>query len=182
MADKLEELIESFGTRMTTGFVGTPYILHVLTESGKTELAYKLLLQNKNPSWLYSVEHGATTMWEHWNGIREDGSLWGADMNSFNHYAYGAVGDWLYGAVAGITVCEDGAGYKKMTIAPHPCKELGFINCKMETASGTVESNWYCKGEKVYFEITVPHGAEAKIILPNGYEEDVCGGKYNFTV
>ena len=182
VADKLEELIESFGTRMTTGFVGTPYILHVLTESGKTELAYKLLLQNKNPSWLYSVEHGATTMWEHWNGIREDGSLWGADMNSFNHYAYGAVGDWLYGAVAGITVCEDGAGYKKMTIAPHPCKELGFINCKMETASGTVESNWYCKGEKVYFEITVPHGAEAKIILPNGYEEDVCGGKYNFTV
>ena len=103
-------------------------------------------------------------------------------MNSFNHYAYGAVGDWLYGAAAGITVCEDGAGYKKMTIAPHPCKELGFINCKMETASGTVESNWYCKGEKVYFEITVPHGAEAKIILPNGYEEDVCGGKYNFTV
>ncbi|MBQ8404298.1 MAG: family 78 glycoside hydrolase catalytic domain [Clostridia bacterium] len=182
VADKLEELIMNFGGKMSTGFVGTPYILHVLTECGKTELAYKLLFANENPSWLYSVEHGATTMWEHWNGIKEDGSFWSDDMNSYNHYAYGSVGDWLYGVVAGITVCEDGAGYKKMHIAPRPCKKLGFVNCEMNTVNGKVESNWYYKGEKVYFEITVPHGAEAKIILPNGYTQTVNGGTYHFVV
>ena len=92
----------SFDGKMATGFVGTPHILHALSENGRVDMAYKLLLNEEPPSWLYSVNKGATTMWEHWNGIKEDGSFWSADMNSFNHYAYGAVGDWLYGVVAGI--------------------------------------------------------------------------------
>ena len=182
IANKLEELIHAYGDRMTTGFVGTPYILHALTKSGKSDVAYTLLFQNKNPSWLYSVEKGATTMWEHWNGIKEDGSFWSDSMNSFNHYAYGAVGDWLYGTVAGISVCENGAGYKKIVLQPHPDKRLGFVNCTVDTVRGKVQSNWYYKCDKVYFEFTVPQGTEAKIVLPNGYTETVRGGKYMYIV
>lgn len=182
LADKLEELIHDFDDCMSTGFVGTPYILHALSSNGKTELAYKLLFQTKNPSWLYSVEHGATTMWEHWNGIKEDGSFWSTDMNSYNHYAYGAVGDWLYGVVAGIQVSEEGVGYKKMTLAPQPNKRIGHVNCSIDTVSGKVTSNWYYKGDTVYFEFIVPEGSEAEIVLPNGYRETVCGGQYMYTV
>ena len=141
-------IIHSFDDRMSTGFVGTPYILHVLSENGKTDLAYKLLFQDQNPSWLYSVDHGATTMWEHWNGIKEDGSFWSDDMNSFNHYAYGAVADWLYGVCAGISVCEDGAGYKHFLICPHPDERLGFVNCSLDTENGKIESNWYYKNDR----------------------------------
>ncbi len=181
IADKLEELIHSFGDRMSTGFVGTPYILHVLSENGKTDLAYKLLFQDKNPSWLYSVDHGATTMWEHWNGIKEDGSFWSDDMNSFNHYAYGSVADWLYGVCAGISVCEDGAGYKKFLLCPHPNEKLGFVNCSLSTESGKIESNWYYKNDKVYFEFSVPQGSAATVILPNGQTETVTSGRYTYS-
>ena len=178
LADKLEELIHAFGDRMSTGFLGTPYILHALSENGKTELAYKLLFNEENPSWLYSVNHGATTMWEHWNGIKEDGSFWSKDMNSFNHYAYGAVGDWLYGAVAGIRVDE--AGYKRVTIQPLTDKRLGFVMCSIDTPEGILESNWYYRGEDVHFEFTVPVGVRADIVLPNGDSYSVSAGKYNF--
>ncbi len=180
IADKLEELIHDFGDRMSTGFVGTPYILHVLSSNGKTNIAYDLLFQDKNPSWLYSVDHGATTMWEHWNGIKEDGSFWSTDMNSYNHYAYGAVGDWLYGVAAGINVCEEGAGYKKIRLAPQPNAKLGYVNCSIETVQGRVESNWYYKDGKVYFEFIVPEGTEAEIVLPNGHTENVGGGQYMY--
>ena len=179
LADKLEELIYSFGGKMSTGFLGTPYILHALSENGKTELAYKLLFNEKSPSWLYSVNHGATTMWEHWNGIKEDGSFWSADMSSFNHYAYGAVGDWLYGVVAGIKVDE--AGYKRVTIAPRPDNRLGFIDCSIDTPLGMLESNWYYRDGRIYFEFVIPNQIEAKIVLPDGTEYTVSSGKYNFT-
>lgn len=180
LADKLEELIYDFDCAMSTGFLGTPYILHVLSSCGKTDLAYKLLFRDKNPSWLYSVDHGATTMWEHWNGIKEDGSFWSADMNSFNHYAYGAVGDLLYGVVAGIGVSEDGAGYKKIVLAPHPDPQLAYVNCSIETVCGRVESNWYCIDGNVRFEFVVPEGSEATVMLPDAHVETVCGGRYTF--
>lgn len=180
LADKLEELIHAFGDRMSTGFLGTPYILHALSENGRTELAYKLLFNEENPSWLYSVNRGATTMWEHWNGIKEDGSFWSADMNSFNHYAYGAVGDWLYGVVAGIRVTE--AGYRRVTLKPAPDKRLGFVNCSIDTPRGRLESNWYYRGDKIYFEFSVPDDTEATIVLPDGKRYSVGSGKYNFTI
>lgn len=180
IADKLEELIHEFGNRMSTGFVGTPHILHVLTECGKINLAYELLFQDKNPSWLYSVDHGATTMWEHWNGIKEDGSFWADDMNSFNHYAYGAVGDWLYGVCAGIMPCKDGPGYKKFMLCPHPNEKLGFVNCSIKTDRGKIESNWYYKNNMIYFEFSIPQESRATIILPNGFKKDVGSGKYMY--
>ena len=165
---------------MTTGFVGTPYILDVLTSEGMVDEAYKLLYRNDNPSWLYSVDHGATTMWEHWNGIKEDGSFWSTDMNSFNHYAYGSVGEWLYGTVCGVKIVKP--GYKEIEIAPIPCKKLGFAQCSIDTVSGTVKSGWYYKGDDVYFDFVVPSGVTAKITLPNGKTETVAGGSYCFTV
>lgn len=180
LADELEGLIHSFGDRMSTGFLGTPYLLHALSENGKTELAYKLLFNTDNPSWLYSVEKGATTMWEHWNGIKEDGSFWSAGMNSFNHYAYGAVGDWMYGVIAGIKT--DKAGYDKVTLAPQTCRSLGFVKCSVDTAHGRLESNWYYKKDRICFEFTVPQGTEADIVLPNGYTERVSSGVYCYEV
>jgi alpha-L-rhamnosidase len=178
LADKLEELIHLFGDRMSTGFLGTPYILHALSDNGKQELAYKLFFNEDNPSWLYSVNHGATTMWEHWNSVKEDGSFWSDAMNSFNHYAYGCVGDWMYGKICGVGIAEGGAGYSKINIAPKPCRRLGFAKCSIDTVRGRIESSWYYKGDMISFEITVPEGTEANVVLPDGRRERVGGGSY----
>ena len=178
LADRLEQLIHDFGDRMSTGFIGTPYILHALSNHGKTELAYRLLFNEDNPSWLYSVNHGATTIWEHWNGIKEDGSFWSTDMNSFNHYAYGAVGDWLYGVAAGIQPAE--AGYRKVTFAPVPDRRLGYVDCSLDTPHGRLESRWYARDDRIYYEFTVPAGVEAVVILPNGTKQCIGQGTYHF--
>ena len=180
LAAKLCEMIRDNGNRMTTGFLGTPYILHVLSDNGYTDLAYELLFQEQNPSWLYSVCHGATTMWEHWNSIKEDGSFWSTDMNSFNHYAYGAVYDWIFGVSSGIKTVEDAPAYKKIAIAPHPDKRLGYADAQIESRQGKVRSYWYYKGDKVYYEFEVPAGATAEITLPSGYTTTVGEGIHHF--
>ena len=178
--DKLVELIHNFDDRMTTGFVGTPYILHVLSSNGHADLAYKLLMQEQNPSWLYSVNHGATTMWEHWNSIKEDGSFWDTDMNSFNHYAYGAVFDWIFGVSAGINTVADAPAYKKITLTPHPDKCLGFLDTSIASRNGLIRVHWYYKSDTVYYEFDVPEGVTAHLRLPSGYEETLSGGRYHF--
>ena len=180
LVKKLCELIESNGGLMSTGFVGTPYILHVLSENGYTDVAYSLLFEERIPSWLYSVNCGATTMWEHWDGIKEDGSFWSKDMNSFNHYAYGAVFDWMFGVSSGIQPSEDAPGYKKIKIAPHPDRRLGFADASIDTSYGRVRSYWYYKGDSVYYEIEVPDECLADIYLPDGRHRQVCAGKYIF--
>jgi alpha-L-rhamnosidase len=182
LADKLEELIRDFGDRMSTGFLGTPYILHALSANGRHETAYKLFLQEKNPSWLYSVNHGATTMWEHWNSLKEDGSFWSTEMNSFNHYAYGAVADWMYGVICGVKITEGGAGYTKVRIEPVPSESLGFAKCSLETASGKLGSYWYYADGRICFEFEIPEGTTAEIVLPDGHRETVSGGKYHYSV
>ena len=180
LVNKLAELIANFDGRMTTGFVGTPYILHALSDNGRTDLAYKLLFEERNPSWLYSVTHGATTMWEHWNSLKEDGSFWSTSMNSFNHYAYGAVYDWIFGVAAGIKPVESDPAYKKIAIAPHPCKELGFVDASIESRSGFVRSAWYYKDDAVYYELEIPEGATAELTLPSGKTYTLTGGIYHF--
>ena len=180
LAAKLVELIRENDGRMTTGFVGTPYILHVLSANGYTDVAYSLLFQEKNPSWLYSVTHGATTMWEHWNSLKEDGSFWSTAMNSFNHYAYGAVYDWIFGVSSGIMPTENAPGYKEVTIAPHPSKELGFADASIDSRNGTIRSYWYYKGDVVYYEVEIPEGVIAHFTLPSGKQETLTGGKYLF--
>ncbi len=171
----LVKLIEYFGGKMSTGFVGTPYLLHTLSENGRVDIAYKLLFNEEPPSWLYSVNKGATTMWEHWNGIKEDGSFWSADMNSFNHYAYGAIGDWLYGVVAGIKTTEP--GYQKVMIAPQPDERLGYATSSVQTPYGELLSSWEYVNGIVKYKFIIPEGITANIILPNGYQKTVCSGR-----
>lgn len=178
--NRLAEMIRENGTRMTTGFVGTPYLLHALSENGYTELAYELFLQEKSPSWLYSVCHGATTMWEHWNSQKEDGSFWSTQMNSFNHYAYGAVLDWMIGVCAGIKLKESAPAFEAVEIAPHPSKELGFADAVWETRGGKLRSYWYYKGDTVYYELEIPQGTKAYLRLPSGYCEELSAGCYHF--
>jgi len=178
LAAKLVELIEENDGLMATGFVGSPYILHALSQNGYKDIAYRLLFEERTPSWLYSVCHGATTIWEHWNGIKEDGSFWSTDMNSFNHYAYGSVFDWIFKNVCGITPME--AGYRKVRIAPLPDVRLGFAKGSLETRNGTVRSHWYYQGDMVHYEVEIPAGVTAEIVLPSGKGETVCGGLYHF--
>lgn len=169
----LVKLIDRFDGKMSTGFVGTPYLLHALSDNGRADIAYKLLLNEDAPSWLYSVNKGATTMWEHWNGIKEDGAFWSADMNSFNHYAYGAVGDWLYGVVAGIRIEEP--GYKKVTLAPQPDQHLGYATASVQTPYGALQSSWEYVNGAVRYKFIIPKGITADILLTNGEQRTACG-------
>ena len=180
LANKLCELISEFGDRMSCGFLGAPYLLPALSECQRHDVAYTLFFQNQNPSWLYSVDHGATTIWEHWNGVKEDGSFWSTAMNSYNHYAYGSVAEWMYGVICGVQQTE--AGYKRIRLAPVPDKRLGFAKCAIETVSGRIESHWYYKSDRIAFEFTVPEGVTAEIVLPDGYTETVGGGSYTYAV
>ena len=179
-ADRLASLIRENGGLMTTGFVGTPYLLHALSENGYTDLAYDLLLEERTPSWLYSVCHGATTMWEHWNSLKEDGSFWSNDMNSFNHYAYGAVFDWIFGKAMGISPRAEAPAYREIDLAPHPDRRLGFAKTSLRSRSGEIRAHWYYKGDAVHYEFDIPQGVTAHLILPKGRTETLTGGRYLF--
>ena len=165
---------------MSTGFVGTPHILHALSENGRIDAAYDLLLQEKNPSWLFSVNQGATTIWEHWDSLKEDGSFWSTSMNSFNHYAYGSVFDWLFGVASGIRVEDDGAGYRHVSIAPHPDRRLGFVENSVETAGGVLASSWHYHGNELRYEIEIPEGTVADLTLPGQAVQRLSAGSYLF--
>ncbi|MCY9668873.1 glycoside hydrolase family 78 protein [Paenibacillus alginolyticus] len=164
---KLLELLEEEKFHLTTGFVGTPYLNHVLSDNGKSEFAYKLLLQQDYPSWLYQVTKGATTIWEHWDGIKPDGSFWSPDMNSFNHYAYGAIGDWLYRVVAGIDTDERNPGYKRVVIRPMPGDGLTWAEGRIDTMYGEVSCRWTkSDGERLDIQVVIPPNTTAEIRLP----------------
>lgn len=163
--ETLVQLIREAGNKLQTGFVGTPYLLHVLTRHGHAQLAYDLLLQEEAPSWLHSVLFGATTIWERWDGIKADGSINTPSMNSFNHYAFGAVVDWLYGKAAGIEPIEEAPGYAQVRIAPVPDKRLGFARAELKTAHGMIRSAWAFTPGGLRYEIEVPEGVRAHIQL-----------------
>ena len=172
--------IRANGNRLNTGFVGSPYLNHVLTAAGKLDVAYELLMQKNWPSWLYSVTHGATTIWERWDGWTHDKGFQSASMNSFNHYAYGAVGDWLYQVVAGIEVDPRRPGYEHVVFRPHPLAggPLSFAKAAIETHRGRVESGWKIEaGGKVRFELKVPLNATATAYLPVGSQSLTESGK-----
>ncbi len=176
-ADQLANMIRTCGTKLQTGFVGTPYLLHVLSDYGYTDLAWDLLLRTKYPSWLYPVTKGATTIWEHWDGIMEDGNFWSKDMNSFNHYAYGSVADWVYDTAAGILTREDAPGYEKVTVAPHPDVRLDWLRAELDTRHGHISSFWTKEDTEWRYEITVP--VEADIVI-DGVCHSVKAGSYCF--
>ena len=162
-ADQLAAKVRADGVKIQTGFVGTPYILHVLSEYGHADLAWELLLRKEYPSWLYPITKGATTIWEHWDGIMPDGSFWSRDMNSFNHYAYGSVADWIYGVAAGIQVCEAVPGYQRIRIVPQPTDKLDWLEASIATKHGLVSSKWTKVEHGWRYEITTP--VEAEIII-----------------
>ena len=175
VAKQLNEMIVKNGNKLKTGFVGTPFLLHALSQNGYTETAYKLLLQEDFPSWLYSVNQGATTIWEHWDGKNEKGEFWSKDMNSFNHYAYGSVADWIYEEACGIKPLKE--GFKEALIAPKPTSRLDHLSATIHTKQGKITSKWYHIGDKIRYEIETP--VESTIII-NGITHHLPKGKYIF--
>jgi len=169
----LVQYLKENNDHLTTGFVGTPYLCHVLSQNGYTELAYKLLMQQDFPSWLYQVKKGATTIWEHWDGIKEDGSFWSKDMNSFNHYAYGSIGDWLYRVVAGLDTSNEKAGYKEILIHPHPDKSLKYAKAGFESMYGKISSSWKEENDAMEISVSIPPNTKAVVILPFARVDDV---------
>jgi alpha-L-rhamnosidase len=149
----------------------------VLSRFGQNEAAYKLLFQQDYPSWLYQVTKGATTIWEHWDGIKEDGSFWSKYMNSFNHYAYGAIGDWLYRNVAGIDTTEEQPGYKHISISPQPGPGLTWAKGQLESMYGVIASGWQLSEEGLMtMSVKIPPNTTASVHLPGAKESDVLEG------
>jgi alpha-L-rhamnosidase len=177
LARSLADLIHKDGVKLQTGFVGTPYILHALSRYGYSELAYTLLLREDYPSWLYPVTKGATTVWEHWDGIMPDGEMWSSGMNSFNHYAYGAVIDWIYATCGGINPIETAPGYEKVLIAPIADKRLEWLSVELQTAHGTISSSWRHEKDKTVYKISTPVSATVVI---EGKTYELCAGSYTF--
>lgn len=165
--NRLVHLIHEYGVHLSTGFLGTPYLCHVLSRYGHKDLAYQLLLQESYPSWLYPVKKGATTIWERWDGIREDGSFQDEAMNSFNHYAYGAIGDWMYKNIGGINQAPESIGYKNTIIAPKLGGGFSFCNCELESVYGKVQSFWEIEDKKMKLIVEIPVNTTATIIFPD---------------
>ncbi|HOV70270.1 MAG TPA: alpha-L-rhamnosidase C-terminal domain-containing protein, partial [Clostridia bacterium] len=181
LADDLARMVVENGNKLKTGFLGTPYLLHVLSENGHADVAYSLLLQEEYPSWLYPVNKGATTIWERWGGIMPDGTLNDKRMNSFNHYAYGAVGDWLYGGMAGINADENAPGFKHIIFKPLTDPRIDYAKASIKTASGEVSSYWRREGDKIRYEFKVPSGSTATIYIGDKVY-NVTEGHHAYTV
>jgi alpha-L-rhamnosidase len=176
---------------LTTGFVGTPYLLSVLTELGRLDLAYRLLLRREFPSWLYPVVSGnATTIWERWDGWTEENGFLDPEMNSFNHYAYGAVAEWLYGSVAGLELdpSPEASGWRRARLAPRPPIHprlpeeplLSNASATLSTVSGRYAVSWSIEDDRFRFDARVPAGATARVDLPDGSCEEVAAGRHEF--
>jgi len=160
--------IERRGMHLSTGFVGTPYINWVLSENGRPDIAYALLKQTTWPSWLYSVTQGATTIWERWDGWTHDKGFQDPGMNSFNHYAYGAIGAWLYAVVGGIDLDPERPGYKHIIMCPRPGGDLTCATAELRSIYGPIRSAWTLDAERGIFDwrITVPANTSATVYVP----------------
>ena len=167
-ARELVRNIEKNGWKLATGFVGTPYLLHALEATGHLDVAYKLLEQEAFPSWLFPVKNGATTIWERWDGWTPEKGFQTKDMNSFNHYAYGAVGDWMVSTVAGLEIAEP--GYKKILFKPRPGGTITSAEARLKTPHGEAGIGWKLDGKSLDLQLTVPEGSEATLSLPEGWK------------
>ena len=161
---------------LTTGFLGTPALTRTLSESGHLDAAYSLLLNEQYPSWLYPVTHGATTIWERWDGQKPDGSFQERSMNSFNHYAYGAVGDWMYRVVAGLDMDPAQPGYRHLVIRPQPGGGFTFARASLATPYGDAASGWSLAGDTLHVVVKVPANARATVHLPGARIAEVRDG------
>ncbi len=183
-AENLVALIEKNDYRIGTGFPGTPYLLFALSDAGHADAAYKMLLNTKCPSWLYEVESGATTVWERWDGLDENGVCPLGDdgtggMISFNHYAFGAVGDFFYRRIAGVEPAS--GGYKTFRIKPVVGGGLDYARASLETPYGRIVSSWKREGERFVLHAEVPVGTACTLTLPSGAEHVLAAGSYDFS-
>jgi alpha-L-rhamnosidase len=161
-AKRLVDRLEANQWRLGTGFLGTPYLLSALTDTGHADVAYRLLLNTEYPSWGYLVEHGATTMWERWNGDQMRGD---PSMNSYNHYAYGAVADWIYRYAAGIDTFSSDPGFHVIRLHPNFDKRLGSLDFSYESSYGAIHSAWSIAGNKAIWKLTIPANATGRLPL-----------------
>ena len=173
MIARLRKNFEEHENCLQTGFLGTSILMPVLTENGMVDIAYELLFQRKNPSWLYSIDNGATTIWERWNSYTLEEGVSKHGMNSFNHYAYGCVCEWIWETVAGISCDESNPGFKQIVMKPVPDKRLGFVKAEYNSAAGLIKSAWRYEGDKWVWEFTVPKGATASVTLPGESEAKI---------
>ena len=166
MIARLRQNFQEHDNCLQTGFLGTSILMQTLTENGMQDIAYELLFQHKNPSWLYSVDNGATTIWERWNSYTVDKGMGPRGMNSFNHYAYGCVCEWLWETAAGIASDPKEPGFRHIIMKPVPDKRLGHLKAEYRSAAGTIKSEWHYKGSRWIWTFTVPKGATATVTLP----------------
>lgn len=192
MAQNLDRLVKEADNHLTTGFTGTPYLLFALSDHGYVTTAYDVLLQETCPSWLYEVKAGGTTIWERWDALRPDGSVnigdltgkkteeeSGGGMVSFNHYANGAVGDWLYRRVAGIEAIS--GGYKTFCIAPVLDNRITWAKGSVKTPYGRIASDWKVENHRFFIEVEVPVSTECTLVLPNKEVHTLYSGKYKYS-
>lgn len=172
----LKRLLDKENGHLVTGFVGTPYFCHALSQNGAVEEAYALLLKEDFPSWLYQVKMGATTIWEHWDGIRPDGSMWSADMNSFNHYAYGAIGEWMYRVMAGLETDERNPGFKRAVFYPRIGGGLAWVEGTYHSVYGKEGVRWEAEANRITLTVTVPANTTAVVRLDRAKEVLVSDG------
>lgn len=176
--ERLAELVEQNGYRISTGFAGTPFVTWALSATGHVEAAYRLLLETDCPSWLYPVTQGATTIWERWDSKRPDGTINVSGMTSFNHYALGAVADWLHKVVAGIDALEP--GYRSVRIAPLPGGGFEDASASLITPAGQVSSAWTLRDGHFDLKIETPPGVSTTVVLPTGEQHHTDGGQHSF--
>ncbi|WP_205461960.1 glycoside hydrolase family 78 protein [Mangrovibacterium lignilyticum] len=168
----LAQDIKNFG-HLTTGFVGTPLLCKSLSDNGYPDLAFMLLNRKEYPSWLYPVTQGATTIWERWDGQKTDGTFQDVGMNSFNHYAYGAIGEWLYSYVAGINVDPQNPGYKHIIFSPHVGGELTKASAEYDSMYGKIKSAWRIEGQDLVYAVSIPANTTATVVLPDAKSEQL---------
>ena len=177
-AERLVENIERHDFHLTTGFVGVGLLCPVLSEMGYSEVAHRLLRNETFPSWGYSIRHGATTIWERWDGWTETDGFQTPEMNSFNHYSLGSVGQWLYEYVGGIRALTP--GYERVLIAPEP-GELEWARVAYRSVRGEITSAWRREGDALHLEVELPPNVTGTVVVPGGERVDVGSGRHVFT-
>jgi alpha-L-rhamnosidase len=176
--DTLTALIAEQKNHLTTGFVGTPFVCKVLADNGHLDLAYELLLKEDFPSWLYQVVKGATTIWEHWDGLKPDGTMWSPNMNSFNHYAYGAVGDWVFSTLGGLDTDPENPAFARSILRPCPGGGIHWAETKYESVYGLISLRWEIKNGVFGITVTIPPNTEAVLILPKAPGGTISGVEF----
>ena len=183
MIARLRENFRQHDDCLQTGFLGTSILMSALTDNGMVDVAYNLLFQRKNPSWIYSIDNGATTMWERWNSYTIEHGMGPKGMNSFNHYAYGCVCEWIWETAAGIACDASAPGFSKVIMKPVPDMRLGFVEAEYKSVAGTIKSAWYYERDRWIWNFTVPEGVVADVTVPGQQDsKEYPAGTYSIAV